>query len=134
MELPPQTIFINADPNRLAQVISNLLNNSSKYTPEGGQIQLTCHRLDCEVVLSVRDNGLGIPPEMLDNIFEMFTQIDRSIEEGYTGLGIGLTLVKRLVEMHGGTIEVHSDGADKGSEFTLRLPNVDESDPEETTE
>ncbi|HCS52471.1 PAS domain S-box protein [Rubinisphaera sp.] len=134
VELPPQTIFINADPNRLAQVISNLLNNSSKYTPEGGQIQLTCHRLDSEVVLSVRDNGLGIPPEMLDNIFEMFTQIDRSIEEGYTGLGIGLTLVKRLVEMHGGTIEVHSDGADKGSEFTLRLPIVDESDPEETTE
>ncbi len=120
--LPAQPIYLLADPNRLAQVLSNLLNNSAKYTPDGGRIDLICDREDGEAVVTVRDNGLGIPADMLDKIFEMFTQIERPLEEGYTGLGIGLTLVKRLVEMHGGSVEVLSGGAGKGSEFSVRLP------------
>ncbi len=126
VSLPHQSIFLNADPTRLAQVFSNLLNNSAKYTPKGGRISLSCQRHDSDVVVSVRDNGLGIPANMLDDIFKMFTQIDRAVEEGYTGLGVGLTLVKRLIEMHGGIIEVRSDGAGQGSEFIVRLPILSE--------
>lgn len=127
VNLPSQPIFLNADPNRLAQVISNLLNNSAKYTPGSGHISLTVEREGSEVVVTIKDNGLGIPADMLDGIFELFRQIDRPLEKGYSGLGIGLSLVKRLVEMHNGSIEVRSDGPNQGSEFSVRLPILIES-------
>ncbi len=129
--MPDDGIQLIADPHRLAQVLSNLLNNAAKYTPEGGRIRLTTDCRDGEVAVSVSDNGLGIPADQLEQIFEMFAQIDRPIEKGYTGLGIGLTLVKSLVTMHDGAIEVRSDGHNQGSTFTIRLPVLDDchSDP-----
>ncbi|QDU46369.1 Autoinducer 2 sensor kinase/phosphatase LuxQ [Symmachiella dynata] len=132
-DIPSEPIYLNADPNRLAQVVSNLLNNSIKYTPEGGRIRLSAERQENDVVVSVEDNGLGIPAEMLDRIFEMFAQIDRPQEKGYTGLGIGLSLVKSLVELHQGQIEVHSEGIGKGSLFSVRLPIHIETHAEEPT-
>src|SRR6266851_4888260 len=120
--LPPVPIHLDADLTRLAQVFSNLLNNAAKYMEEGGHIWLTAEQFRDEVVVKVRDTGLGIPAEMLPKIFEMFTQVDRSLERSQGGLGVGLTLVKRLVEMHGGSVEARSDGAGMGSEFTVRLP------------
>jgi PAS domain S-box-containing protein len=120
--LPNRPIVLEADPTRLAQVISNLLNNSAKYTQPGGNIELVAERHDEEVVVTVRDSGIGIPSDMLKRIFEMFAQVDRSRERSSSGLGIGLTLVKRLIEMHGGTVEAHSAGPGKGSEFVIRLP------------
>ncbi|HEY1066087.1 MAG TPA: PAS domain S-box protein, partial [Pirellulales bacterium] len=124
VSVPHEAIYLHADPNRLAQIFSNLLNNAAKYTKEGGKIRLTGKVEHGEVVVGVKDNGLGIPLDMQELIFEMFAQIDRSLERGFSGLGIGLTLVKRLVEMHGGSIEVHSEGANHGSEFVVRLPLV----------
>ncbi len=120
--MPNESCNLNADPHRLAQVLSNLLNNAAKYTPEQGRIWLTAECQGSDVVLTVKDTGIGIPADMLDRIFEMFAQIERPLEKGYTGLGIGLTLVKSLVEMHNGSIEVHSEGNDQGSEFRVRLP------------
>ena len=122
VKLPDEPAHLHGDPARLAQVLANLLNNAAKYTPSGGQIWLTAEREEGKVVIAVRDNGLGIPAEMLHTIFEMFSQIDRSLETGYKGLGIGLTLVKSLVEMHGGSIKVASEGRGRGSEFTVTLP------------
>jgi len=122
VSLPPEPITLDADPIRLAQVFLNLLNNSAKYTPPGGHIRLTVERRGNEAAVGVRDDGLGIPAEMLAHVFEMFTQVDRSTERAQGGLGIGLTLVRRLVEMHDGNIEAHSDGVGKGSEFIVRLP------------
>ncbi len=122
VSIPEEPIHLDADPNRLPQIVSNLINNSTKYTPEGGRIRLLAERQESEVIVSVEDNGLGIPAEMLERIFEMFAQIDRSQEKGYTGLGIGLSLAKSLVEMHDGRIEVHSEGSGKGSVFKVRLP------------
>lgn len=133
VSLPEQPLYLNADPNRLAQVFSNLLNNSTKYTPAGGRIKLSAEQQRGVVIVSVEDNGLGIPAEMLDNIFEMFTQIDRPQEKGYTGLGIGLSLVKSLVEMHDGRIEVRSQGSGAGSVFSVRLPVLPESSSEQPT-
>ena len=124
--VPEHSIYLEADPHRLAQVVSNLLNNAAKYTPDGGRIWLTVERHGGDVVVSVKDNGIGIPAGMLDRIFEMFAQVDRPMEKSYTGLGIGLTLVKSLVEMHGGRIEVHSDGGNRGSDFRVRLPILPE--------
>jgi PAS domain S-box-containing protein len=120
--LPAGPVPLDADPVRLAQVLANLLNNSAKYTEEGGQVWLTAERQGPEVVISVRDNGIGIPADMLPHIFDMFTQVDRSIGRSQGGLGIGLTLVKTLVEMHGGSVVAHSDGPGRGSAFTVRLP------------
>lgn len=120
--LPEKPISLHADPHRLAQVLSNLLGNAAKYTPEGGRIALLAERQGSDVLVKVQDNGIGIPQEMVDRIFEMFAQIDRPMEKNYTGLGIGLTLVKSLVQMHGGTVEVHSEGENRGSEFRVRLP------------
>ncbi|HBJ39078.1 MAG TPA: hypothetical protein DDZ51_30900 [Planctomycetaceae bacterium] len=120
--IPSEPIYLLADPNRLAQVLSNLLNNAAKYTPRGGKIEVVARCAGDHVLLSVKDNGVGIPPDMQRQIFDMFAQIDRSIERGYTGLGIGLTLVKSLVEMHGGTVDVFSEGADCGSRFTVTIP------------
>jgi CheY-like chemotaxis protein len=103
-------------------MIANLLNNSAKYTKPGGQIWLTAERQDNYVGISIRDNGIGIPAKMLPNIFQMFTQVDTEHKGAQAGLGIGLALVKTLVEMHGGRVEVHSDGVDQGSTFTILLP------------
>ena len=103
-------------------MFSNLLTNSAKYTDAGGRIWLTAERRGGDVVVSVRDTGIGIPSDALPTIFDMFSQVDRSIERSTGGLGIGLALVKGLVEMHGGTVEAASDGPGKGSTFTVRLP------------
>jgi signal transduction histidine kinase/ActR/RegA family two-component response regulator len=122
--LPPGPVWLEADPVRLAQVIANLLNNSAKYTEDGGRITLSAVTEAGELVLRVRDTGVGIAPEMLPHVFEMFTQADRSSERSQGGLGLGLTLVKRLVEMHGGSVEAKSDGTGRGSEFVVRLPVI----------
>ena len=120
--LPPQPIYLNADPTRLAQVVGNLLNNASKFTDRGGRISLTVGREREEAVIRVRDSGIGIAPEDLHRVFNMFVQVDTSLERSVSGLGIGLTLVKNLVEMHGGTVEAKSGGNGQGSEFVVRLP------------
>jgi len=122
VKLPPNQIFLDADPTRLAQVVGNLLNNASKFTDKGGQIWLTIEQERDLVLFRVRDSGIGIAADQLSGIFEMFMQIDTSLERSVSGLGIGLTLVKTLVEMHGGTVEVHSAGISHGSEFLIRLP------------
>jgi len=120
--LPPQPIYLNADPTRLTQVVGNLLNNACKFTDKGGRIWLAVEREGGQAVIRVRDTGIGIAAGELPRIFEMFTQVDTSLERSVSGLGIGLTLVKNLVEMHGGTVEVHSAGIGQGSEFVVRLP------------
>jgi signal transduction histidine kinase/DNA-binding response OmpR family regulator len=120
--LPPEPVWVNGDSTRLAQVLANLLNNAAKYTDEGGRIWLTLERAGGEVVVRVRDTGVGIPPEMLGSVFDLFTQVDRSLDRSQGGLGIGLTLVRRLVEMHGGSVAAYSGGPNQGSEFVVRLP------------
>jgi PAS domain S-box-containing protein len=121
ISIPTEPIFIEADTTRLAQVFTNLLNNASKYTEEGGRIDLIATCVDGEVVVVVKDNGIGIPAEHLPHVFEMFTQLQHHLEKSQGGLGIGLSIVKRLVEMHGGEVEVHSSGTGLGSEFIVRL-------------
>jgi len=129
--LPKQPFIVDADMTRLAQVFMNLLNNSAKYSERGGHIWLTVERQGSDVVVSVRDTGIGIPADNLTSIFDMFSQVDRSLEKSQGGLGIGLSLVKRLVEMHGGRIEAKSDGPGRGSEFVVRLPvDVEASRPQ----
>ncbi|HVQ17033.1 MAG TPA: PAS domain S-box protein, partial [Vicinamibacterales bacterium] len=120
--MPDEPIQVSADPTRLAQVIGNLLNNASKFTDKGGHVWLTVKREGDEAVIRVRDDGIGIAPEDIPGLFEMFAQVDTSLERSRGGLGIGLTLVKTLVEMHGGTVHAQSDGPARGSEFTVRLP------------
>jgi signal transduction histidine kinase/CheY-like chemotaxis protein len=120
--LPSEPLWVDADPVRLAQVLSNLLNNAAKYTPAGGKIALKAERLGDEVEVRVRDNGLGIPRERLDSIFDMFTQLESPVSNLKGGLGIGLSLAKGLVALHRGTIEARSDGPGRGSEFRVRLP------------
>jgi PAS domain S-box-containing protein len=122
VDLPPEPIYLHADSARLAQVFGNLLNNSCRYTKPGGNIWMSAKRLDNEVEVTVKDTGAGIPRDKLADIFEMFTQVDRSPERSQGGLGIGLTLVRRLVEMHGGAVEAKSAGEGQGSEFVVRLP------------
>lgn len=118
------TLPVHGDATRLAQVVTNLLNNAAKYTPEGGRIRLSAHREGDRAVVRVADNGEGIAPEMISRVFELFEQASRSIDRSEGGLGIGLTLAKRLVEMHGGTIEARSEGPGKGSEFVVGLPRI----------
>ncbi len=125
--LPAGPVYLDADLTRLAQVLQNLLNNAAKYTPPGGKIGLHAEFDGHSVSIRVVDSGIGIPREMLPRVFELFTQVDRSIERSSGGLGIGLTLVQRLVELHGGTVEARSEGPDKGSEFIVRLPASVES-------
>ena len=120
--LPPQPVYLDADAARLAQVFCNLLNNAAKYTDRGGCIQLSLQPEAGAVVIKVRDDGVGIAADMLEKIFESFTQLDRSLERAQGGLGIGLSLVRGLVRMHGGTVEARSDGPGAGSEFLVRLP------------
>lgn len=122
--MPTEPIFVDADLTRLAQVFSNLLTNSAKYTERGGRIRLTVERDGPEVVVSVQDTGIGIPAESLPRIFDMFSQVDRSIERSTGGLGIGLALVKGLVEMHGGTVMAESPGQGMGSTFSVRIPEL----------
>ncbi|MGH8587860.1 MAG: hybrid sensor histidine kinase/response regulator [Gammaproteobacteria bacterium] len=147
LTLPPQPVYLHGDPVRLAQVIGNLLNNACKFTDTGGLIWLTVEREPPRsprgapphsppsqggvggvpgaggfAVIRVRDTGIGIPADELPRVFEIFKQVDTSLERSVSGLGIGLTLVKTLVEMHGGMVEVHSAGVGQGSEFVVRLP------------
>ena len=120
--LPPQPIYLDADPARLAQVVGNLLHNAGKFTDKGGHVWLTVEADAGQAVIRVRDNGIGIAAEHQAELFKMFGQLDTSLERSRGGLGIGLTLVKTLVEMHGGRVEVQSDGPGRGTEFTIRLP------------
>jgi signal transduction histidine kinase len=120
--LPAEPVILLVDPIRIAQAISNLLNNAAKYTEPGGQIWLSARVDDAHAVLVVRDTGTGIAPEMLAKVFDLFTQVDRTLGRAGGGLGIGLSLVRNLVEMHGGRIEARSDGPGQGSEFEIRLP------------
>lgn len=113
---------LQGDVVRLSQVLSNLLNNASKFTPEGGTITLVADRQDAEISIRVRDNGRGIAPEFLPHVFDRFAQGTPSLDRAEGGLGIGLTLVKHLVEMHHGTVEAQSAGFGQGAEFILRLP------------
>lgn len=124
VNLPSQTLNLDADPVRIAQVFVNLLNNAAKYTKPGGHIWLTAERDGNDAVVQVRDNGIGISANMLSCVFDIFTQVDRLSAPSQGGLGIGLTLVRRLVEMHGGSIEARSGGLDQGSEFIVRLPLI----------
>jgi PAS domain S-box-containing protein len=125
--LPDDPIWMEADSVRLAQVIANLLNNAAKYTQRAGHIRLIAVREGDEIILKVEDNGIGIAPDLLPKVFDLFMQADRSLDRSQGGLGIGLTLVKRLVEMHGGHVEARSGGPGKGSEFIVRLPLASES-------
>jgi CheY-like chemotaxis protein len=122
IDVPAGPMTLTADPVRLTQVVSNLLNNAAKYTPRGGHVALTVRQDGEHLALSVADDGIGIPAERFDAIFEMFTQIDGTAADAHSGLGIGLGLVKGLVLLHGGTIDVRSDGVGRGSEFRVRLP------------
>jgi CheY-like chemotaxis protein len=134
---PQEPVYLNADPTRLAQIVGNLLNNASKFSDRGGRIWLTVERTEASgagviehassglppsVLIRVRDTGLGITADQHSRIFEMFTQVDTTLERSVTGLGIGLTLVKTLTEMHGGTVDISSAGIGQGSEFIVRLP------------
>jgi signal transduction histidine kinase/ActR/RegA family two-component response regulator len=123
--LPSNAVYVDADPLRMAQVLSNLLNNAAKYTKPGGQIRLAAASEGPDVVFRVRDNGIGIPPEMLSGIFDLFAQVDHSLDHSQGGLGLGLTLVRSLVEMHGGSVQAVSEGLSQGSEFIVRLPVLD---------
>ena len=125
VDLPPQPVTLLGDRSRLAQVFSNVLHNAAKFTPARGRIDLVAEREDGAVVVRIRDNGTGIPVDMLDEVFGMFTQADRSPARQSGGLGIGLSLVRGLVEAHGGTVVAHSEGAGKGSEIEVRLPAQD---------
>lgn len=129
VSLPTQPVLLDADVTRLAQAFSNLLHNAAKYTERGGQIWLRAERQGSDVVVTVQDTGVGIPGDQLPRIFEIFAQVDRSLERSQGGLGIGLTLVKQIVEMHGGSVQARSDGAGKGSEFIVRLPVLIEMAP-----
>ncbi len=122
IQLPPVPLALKGDFARVEQILANLINNAAKYTNEGGRISLTAAREGSEVVFRVRDTGIGIPPKLLSQIFEPFTQVDRSLARSHGGLGIGLTLVRRLTEMQGGRVFASSEGPDCGSEFTVRLP------------
>jgi len=119
--LPTTPAFVDADATRLAQVFANLLNNAAKYTDPGGHIWLTAERQNGELLVTVKDTGIGIPSEMLPKIFEMFAQVDQTLEKSQGGLGIGLALARRLIEMHGGKLEARSNGPGQGSEFIVRL-------------
>jgi PAS domain S-box-containing protein len=122
IELPAGSIWVDADPVRLHQILGNLLNNACRYSDRDTPIRLHAEQTGSDIVVSVKDIGAGIPPEKLEGIFEMFSQLDRSLERNAGGLGIGLYLVKQLVEMHGGSVTAHSEGLGRGSEFVVRLP------------
>ncbi len=122
VDVPSEPIFLDADLVRLAQVFSNLLNNAARYTDRGGHIRLVARSEGGTAVVTIKDDGIGIPPDQLPYLFEIFTQLHRTLDRSRSGLGIGLTLVRRLVEMHGGMVQATSAGAGRGSEFVVRLP------------
>jgi PAS domain S-box-containing protein len=122
VELEPRPLVLEADPARLEQILVNLLTNAAKYTDEGGQVWLSAQVAGSDLVIRVRDTGIGIPPEMLPRVFDLFAQADQTLDRARGGLGIGLTLVRRLTEMHGGSVAVSSAGVGRGSEFSVRLP------------
>ncbi|MDV3242646.1 MAG: ATP-binding protein, partial [Methylocaldum sp.] len=122
-----QPIYLWGDPARLSQIIANLLMNAAKFTPVKGRIELAMKQTGREISIKVRDNGIGIEPDALEHIFEPFVQFERPLHSGHSGLGVGLALVKSLVEMHGGKISVASAGKDQGAEFSIRLPLFDQS-------
>jgi signal transduction histidine kinase len=124
--VPNTGLRLEGDPTRLSQVISNLLTNAAKYTDRGGKIWIRASREDSQIVLRVRDDGIGISPEMLPQVFDLFSQGRRGSDRAQGGLGIGLAIVKSLVELHGGTVSAHSEGIGKGSEFVIRLPSAPE--------
>jgi CheY-like chemotaxis protein/two-component sensor histidine kinase len=124
LKLPQKDIWLQADMNRLSQIFSNLLNNAAKYTNEGGKIEVSAQMLVDSVRVTVRDDGIGIPRELLSSVFELFAQVDSSLERSQGGLGIGLTLVKNLVELHSGDIIAQSAGLNKGSSFTMTFPVI----------
>jgi signal transduction histidine kinase len=120
--VPSPPVRIIADLARFIQVLTNLLNNAAKFTPDGGQLTVTATLTDGEVVVQVTDNGMGMHEALVPHVFDLFTQADVGLDRGQGGLGVGLTLVKRLVEMHGGTVAAESAGVGQGSTFTVRLP------------
>jgi signal transduction histidine kinase len=122
LDLPPEPVRVLADPVRLAQVLSNQVNNAAKYTPDGGRISISARRSRDRAVLEVRDNGIGIAPELLPRVFEKFARLPGAVERSHGGLGIGLALARTLVELHGGTIEARSEGEGKGARFVVSLP------------
>ncbi len=120
--LPTHPILLEVAPTRMAQVFSNLLNNAAKYTDPGGEISLSAEQADREVVVCVRDNGIGIAQDLLPHVFDVFAQADPTLARSRSGLGLGLTLARSLIEMHGGRVAAHSSGPGQGSEFTVRIP------------
>lgn len=126
LEISPGDFRLSADETRLEQVVANLLSNASRYTPDGGRITVrlthTVENQRSVAIISVKDTGRGIPPAMLDRVFELFVQVEQALDRSMGGLGLGLTLVKRLVELHDGTVTAHSAGEGKGTEFVVRLP------------
>jgi len=129
LDLPDRPVFLHGDATRLAQILSNLLNNAAKYTNRGGRVTLSGYVEDKTLVLEVQDTGIGLAPEMLDSVFEMFVQVDSTLERTNAGLGVGLSLARKLVELHGGTITARSEGLGRGSCFSVRLPIVVEPEP-----
>ncbi len=130
--IPADRLVVSGDPARLAQVVSNLLNNAAKYTEEHGKIAISIEQHAGEAVIRVADNGIGIAPDLLPHVFELFTQAERTLDRSQGGLGIGLALVKSLITMHGGTVEAHSRGLRTGTEFVVRLPLHIEPLPEQS--
>jgi signal transduction histidine kinase len=130
VQLPEEPVYLHADPTRLAQVFANLLHNAAKYTEPRGHLRLTGERVDDEVVVRVWDTGIGIPADALGRVFEIFAQVEHAGTRAQGGLGVGLSLVRGLVELHGGTVEAHSDGPGRGSVFTVRLPALAGALPE----
>jgi signal transduction histidine kinase/ActR/RegA family two-component response regulator len=130
VSVPPAPVWLSADFARLSQVVANLLNNAAKYTGEGGRIELTADAGEGEATISVRDNGTGIEAPLLPKVFDLFVQGDRALDRGQGGLGIGLTLVKRLVELHQGTVEVASEGPGRGASFRVTLPCISAVEPQ----
>jgi PAS domain S-box-containing protein len=124
VDVPRNVLHVDGDPTRLSQVVSNLVTNAAKYTPPGGQISIGAEPLEGQVVLRVRDSGIGIPPDVLPNIFDLFVQERQAIDRSQGGLGLGLTIVRNLVERHGGSVSAHSEGVGRGSEFIVRLPKA----------
>src|SRR4030095_1532963 len=124
VDLPPETVWLEGDLVRLTQILMNLLNNAAKYTPRGEKIWLSGKVDGDRAIISVKDTGVGIEADKLPHVFEKFYQIDSSLERSESGLGIGLTLTRRLVELHGGTLEARSEGLGKGSEFIVSLPII----------
>jgi PAS domain S-box-containing protein len=129
VSLPPHPVPIDADPVRLAQVFSNLLINAAKYTAEEGRVELSVSNGQADVTVTVRDNGIGISPEMMPKLFNLFSQARTRLERSETGLGVGLALVRGLVNLHGGSVSARSEGLDRGSEFIVRLPTGDVAEP-----